>query len=125
MIRENLRAVKVYEEFTDCGWIYDQLSNCYETLALAYANKGEFDPCLDNLEKACDSALKYDSLDYDLTYNVYDIPEDVGVMEEEKHRASRVTLMALNSPERDIYAPIRDTERYREIIRKLEAELSE
>ncbi len=86
--------------------------------------KGDFDPCLDYLEKACDSALKYDSLGYDLTYSVYDVPEDASVMEEAKHRASRVMLMALNSPERDIYAPIRDTERYREIIRKLEAELS-
>ena len=120
VIKENARAVKVYEGFTDCGWIYNQLSNCYETLALAFANKGDFDPCLDYLEKACDSALKYDSLGYDLTYSVYDVPDDASVMEKEKHRASRVMLMALNSPERDIYAPFRDTERYREIIRKLE-----
>ena len=125
VIRENLRAVKVYEQFADCGRICDELSNCCGALALAYANKGEFEPCLDCLEKACEAALKFDKGDYDPTYKACDAPEDVGVTEEEKHKSSRVMLMALNSAERDIYAPVRETDRYKEIVRKLEAGLSE
>ncbi len=119
VIKENLRAVKVYEEFTDCGWIFDDLSRCYETLALAYAYKNEYDLCLDHLEKACECALNYDGLDYDLTYKIYDVPDDIG-MEEEKLQATRSLLGALTSPEREIYAPIRGTERYQAIVARLE-----
>ena len=119
VIKENARAVKVYGEFTDCGWILDSLSRCYETLALAYAYKNEYDRCLDHLEKACECALKYDGLDYDLTYKIYDVPDEIG-MEEEKLQASRSLLGALSSPEREIYAPIRETKRFKAIVVKLE-----
>ncbi len=119
VIRENLHAVKVYEEFSDCKKICDELAECNEALALAYANKGEFDLCLGCLEKACDFALKHDNADNE-GCGLQDC-----VAEKEKHSSSRVMLMALNSSERDIYAPVRETERYKEIIRRLDAELSE
>ena len=121
VIKENVRAVKVYEEFTDCGWIWDNLSRCYETLALAYAYKNEYGLCLDHLEKACECALKYDGLGYDLTYNIYDVPDEIS-MEEEKLSASRSLFGALSSPEREIYAPIRETARFKAILGKLEDE---
>lgn len=121
VIRECLRAAKVYEEFVDCGWIYRDLSECYETAALAYAEKQEYDLCLDYLEKACDCAVNYDNLDYELTYNVYDIPDEVE-MSDEKISSRRLMYQALLTGEREAYAPIRNTERYKEILRKLTEE---
>ena len=122
IVKENLRAVRVYEEFTDCGWIYNELSCCYEILAFAYANKKEYEKCLDYLEKACDGALIYDSLDNSLIYKVCDDPNDIYI--EEKHRASRSMYMALTSLEREIYSPVHETERYKAILSKLQKEIS-
>jgi hypothetical protein len=41
-------------------------------------------------------------------------------MEEEKLQASRSLLGALTSSEREIYTPIRGTERYQAIVARLE-----
>lgn len=120
VIKENLRAAKVYEEFADCGWIYEELSCCYEAIALAYANKQEYDLCLDYLEKACESAIIYDGLGYDLTYKVRDAPNDICF--EGKDQASLSMYRALSSSEREIYAPIRETERYKTLLSKLQKE---
>ena len=122
VIKENLRAAKVYEEFADCGWIYEELSCCYESLALAYANKKEYDLCLDYLEKACDSAVKYDGLDNSFTYKVCDAPNDI-CFEENLH-ASLSMYKALVSAEREAYAPIRETERYKALFEKLQRAIS-
>ena len=122
IVKENLRAVRVYEEFTDCGWIYNELACCYEILAFAYANKKEYEKCLDYLEKACDSALIYDSLDNSLNYKVCDDPNDICF--EEKLQSSLSMYRALTSSDRDIYSPIHETERYKVILRKIQKEIS-
>ena len=123
VIKENLRAVKVYEEFTDAGWIYEQLSECYETIALAYAHKKEYDSCLDYLEKSYASAVLYDLQDDKMSYKVYGIPNDI--MIEEDIKSSRRSLYnALTSSEREIYAPIREAERYQALLRQLKEEIS-
>lgn len=121
VIRENLRASRVYEEYTDCGWIYNDLSECYENLALAYAYKKDYDLCLDYLEKACNCSVNYDNLDYGFTYNVYDIPDEI-MISEEKVSSRRSLYKTLTSSERDAYIPICETERYKSVIRKLTEE---
>ena len=119
VIKENLRAVKVFERFSDVGWIYETLSECYEVIALAYTYKKDYDSCLNSLEKACENAVIYDKQGYQTTYNVYDTAYDI-VIEEDNHSSCRSMLDALASSERDIYAPIRETERYITIITKLQ-----
>lgn len=120
IIREYLRAVKVYEEFTDCGWIYDDLSYCYEVLALAYANIKEYDTCLDYLEKAGESAVKNDNLSSsELTDSLYAVLGEIEIPTA-KISACQSMLDALTSDEREAYAPIRETERYKAIICRLE-----
>lgn len=120
VIKENLRAVKVYTEFVDVGWLYETLSECYEVIALAYAYKKEYDSCLCNLEKACDNAALHDKQGYQITYNVYDTAYDIAI-EEAVRSSCRSMLNTLASSEREIYAPIHDTEQYKTIIAKLQS----
>jgi len=123
IIWEYTRAAKVFEEFVDCGWIYNNLSCCYETVALAYANTDNYDACIEYLEKACDCAIQYDEQDINLTYNAYEIPSDV-MESEEKISSCKLMLQTLNSRERSAYDSIRDTERYTAIISKLKTQTS-
>ena len=119
-ISENIRAAKVYEEFTDAGWIYEPLSECYEMIALAYARKKEYDCCLDWLEKSTDCALLSDAKGGDAAGNPGDVPGEIMIGEV---RSSRRSLYdALTSSEREEYASVRETERYREILRKLQTD---
>ena len=123
VISEALRAARIYEEFTDAGWIYEPLSECYETAALAYAHKKEYDKCLDYLEKSADCALLYDTKGYDLTYKVNDVPNEI-MIEEEVISSVRSLYSALTSPEREIYEPIRESPRYKKIMEMLKEKLN-
>ena len=118
MIKEYRRAALVYEQYTDFGWIYNDLSECYETIALAYAYKKDYGSCLYYLEKACDCAEKYDNLDDSLSHPVYDISDEIS-LEEEKFSSRRSLYMALISSEREVYAPVHETQQYKAVICKL------
>lgn len=119
VIKENLRIARVFEEFSDCGWIYNNLSICYETVALAYASMGDNGKSLDYIEKACGCAEKYDSIHYDLTYDVFAITDEASVVSEEAIKSRHLLYQALISNEREAYGTIRETDRYKAVISRL------
>ena len=89
-------------------------------IALAYARKKEYDRCLDWLEKSTDCALLSDAKGGDAAGNPGDVPGEIMIGEV---RSSRRSLYdALTSSEREEYASVRETERYREILRKLQTD---
>ncbi|HHX73078.1 MAG TPA: hypothetical protein GX701_09175 [Clostridiales bacterium] len=112
MITEYTRAVKVLSEFADSGQFYDSLSYCCEALAFAYANYEDYEMCLAYLEKACEYAEKQDQ------QGIVEIIEDM-MMEDEKVSLKNSMLQAINSNERQVYDPIRTTERFQAIDRRL------
>lgn len=122
VIREYSRAAKVLQEFTDSGELYNDLSYFYEGTALAYANKGEYDDCLEHLEKAADAAILYEKQNHDFSSDLsgfaYDFPDNT--MEQPvKVSARQSILAALESGERRAYDPIREHERFKSIVTKL------
>lgn len=120
VIRECTRTARIYEEFTDCGWILNDLSCCLEMTALAYASKGEYESCLDHLEKAAEYAACYDTQDWGMTFKAYDDAEKRA--EPGERASSKSMLAALNSRERKVYDPIRETDRFKRIVEMLRAE---
>lgn len=120
-LKENLRMVKVYEAFAkDAAWIEDELSCCYEGIAYAYAQKKEFDVCLDYLEKAYNSAVIYDTEGYKALSMINPVPDDLLIEEYVTGPRSCCSMYdGLTSSERKVYAPIRETERYMTIINNL------
>ena len=116
------------EAFGDHGRFGNDLSVSYETIALAYANKGEYDACLDCLEKAAEAAVLYetqgDDLSYDPYVRVYDFPDDT-MEKDSAMSACKSMLSVLGSDERSAYDPIRNSERFQGITIKLTEAVNE
>lgn len=117
-INETKRAVRVLADFNDSGLFFDTLSKCSESIAWAYAMKGEYDSSFDYLEKAYFYAEQYDKQEYGFVYNVYGMMDETAEMEE-KLSSRKSLLRALLSDERGDYTPIRENVRFKEIVRKL------
>lgn len=121
VIRESLRAADVLEKFSDGSAFSDDISAFYESAALAYANKGDFDSCLSNLERAADEAISYDkSADTAPNAQYADIPDDtMGIMP--RRSACKSMLDAIGSEERHMYDSVRHSERFEKIVKRLTA----
>lgn len=119
VIAENLRAAKIYEGFPEAGWLYYELSECYETAALAYANKNEYDRCLDCMEKAGANAILFDTKSDCSEYGINDKMNEI-VIDEDPKSACASLLAVLKCEERSVYDPIRETEKFQIILKKLE-----
>lgn len=116
IIHECTRAATVFNQFTDFGLLYHDISCCYETAALAYAKKEMYEECMEFLEKACEFAVLYDAQDIESKHNRM---SDVMLENEVEFSSCRSMLQALNSSERNDYNPIRSTERFKSMEEKL------
>ena len=117
-LEEVSRAIKLFELFKQSGYFLQDLSIYHESSALIHALRKEYDDALDELEAACKYALKCDTVRSNEKYKLFGniVDEDNVVYNERKDM-----LAALLSSERnDIYAPIKDTQRYKDIIKALE-----
>ncbi len=117
-ICEAKRATCVLREFDENGLFDDDLSVLWEGIAFAYSKKKDFENVFICLEEACNYAVKYDRQENGFVYNVYGMMQDT--IETEEKISSRNSLScALKSNERHEYDPIRDSERFKNIMRKL------
>jgi len=114
-IREAERAVHVLSEFNDTGLFYNELSECCESIARAYAMTENYESCLTYLERAYDYADMYDKQEYGFVYNVYGIMGEM-IETEEKISAKKDLLRVLLSDEWGGYSPIREEERFKKVI---------
>lgn len=115
MIEEGIRAIGVFEKFADCGWILNDLSCCYESVALAYAYTADYERCFDFLEKACQYAVEHDREDFMSNRKGYGMLTGIDLTDE-KPASCRTMLQTLNSNERSVYNPIRQTKRFNAMI---------
>lgn len=121
VIRESLRAAAVLEKFNDGSAFSDEISTFYESAALAYAKKGDFDACLSSLERAADAAISYDHSASTAPHSQSaDIPDDtMGAMP--RRFACKSMLDAIGSKERHVYDSVRRSERFENIVKRLTA----
>ena len=114
-IREAERAVHVFCEFNDSGLFYNELSECCESIARAYASTENFESCLVYLEQAYAYADMQDKQETGFVYNVYGIMGET-IETEEKLSAKRELARVLLSDERGEYNPIREEECFKKVI---------
>lgn len=117
-IFEAKRAACVLREFDENGLFDNDLSELWEGIALAYSKKKDFENVLSCLEEACNYAVKYDNQENGFVYNVYGMMQDT-IETEEKISLRKTLSCTLECDERHEYDPIRDSERFKNIMRKL------
>lgn len=117
-ICEAKRAVCVLREFDKNGLFDNDLSVLWEGMAWAYSKKKDYENVLICLEEACNYAVKYDNQENGFVYNVYGMMQD-DIEAEEKISSGKTLSDALESNERHEYDPIRDSARFKNILRKL------
>lgn len=116
-IDEVERGIKLFELFDFCGYFFQDLSIYYEYSAYIHALQKEFDKVIDDIESAYEYALKCDTIEVSKNYKLFgDIIDENNITHEER----KDLLATLLSQSRSVYEPIKETQRYKNIIKKLE-----
>lgn len=117
-LEEVSRAIKLFELFEQSGYYLQDLSIYHESSALIHALRKEYDEALDELEAAYKYALKCDTVMSNEKYKLFgNIVDEENIVYNER----KDMLAALLSSERnEVYTPIKDTQRFKSIIKVLE-----
>ncbi|MBQ9150843.1 MAG: helix-turn-helix domain-containing protein [Clostridia bacterium] len=106
------------------AYLFNEASDFAECKALAYAHMGQQELCLDSLESAYEYACQYDTLDYDFTYDVYDLTGEMHDVEERISSRANLLRTLQCDERREVYASLRDNPRYQALLARLQDDSS-
>lgn len=110
---EVTRGIKLFELFNQTGLFFQDLSIYHEYSAYIHALCDEYNASLDNLELASEYAVKCDTTEKPRKYKLFgNIVDEKDISYNER----KDLLSTLLSDSRNVYNPIKETERFKAII---------